>query len=273
MKTLFTLLAAALLLACNNSIKLAVPNAFKDQATSHHVAGSKKNKMTLATFSSSKIKRGMHLTYPGWGRGFFLENLFLSQVGLQKSEHVKKERANFRYSITDGSMGAEVFGKERQMTRSIEYKLTKGGGLLNGFEQTQEYEYVFSALIQTDASAGNETWELLMSNIYDRSKDPNPKILTLIKPDDNGVVTNGSDSFFIKAVTLRETENAKGKVGRMPFKMLGGYEVRTSDGVAAIIDIVGSNVWYYNELEGKDRLLISAIASAIFARRVNDVTW
>ena len=55
--------------------------------------------------------------------------------------------------------------------------------------------------------------------------------------------------------------------------MLGGYEVRTSDGVAAIIDVVGSNIWFYNDLHSKDWLLVSAIATAIFARRLNDVTW
>lgn len=213
------------------------------------------------------------MSYPGWGRGFFLENLLLSQVGLQKTENVKKEKANFMFSLSDGKHGAEVFGKEREMTRSIEYNLTRSKGILNSFEQTQEYQYIFSALIHTDVAAGNRTWELLMTNIYQRENDPDPKILTVIKPDDNGIVTNGTDSFFIKAVTLRETETASGKKGKFPFKMLGGYEVRTTDGVAAIIDIIGSNVWFYNELENEDRLIISAIASAIFARRVNDVTW
>lgn len=260
-------------ISCNNTIKLAVPTAFKEQATAHHVAGSKKNKMSFGDFTSSKIKRGMHMSYPGWGRGFFLENLLWNQVGVQKNENVKKEKASFRYTLSDGKASAEVFGKEREMTRSIEYSLTKSKGILNSFEQTQEYQYVFSALIRTDTTAGNKTWELLMTNIYNRDKDPDPKILTIIKPEDDGVVTNGTDSFFIKTVMVKETENANGKKGRFPFKMLGGYEVRTPDGVAAIIDIIGSNVWYYNELESEDRLVISAIASAIFARRVSDVAW
>ncbi len=213
------------------------------------------------------------MTYPGWGRGFFLENLLLNQVGLQKTENVKKEKANFRFSLTDGQGSAEVFAKERELTRSIEYRLTQTKSILNSFEQTQEHQYIFSALLNIDAARVNKTWELLMTNIYDRSQEANPKIFTILKQDDNGIVTNGADSFFIKAVMLRETETANGKKGKFPFKMLGGYEVRTPDGVAGIIDIIGRNVWFYNGLENEDRLVISAVAAAIFARRVNDVTW
>ena len=112
-----------------------------------------------------------------------------------------------------------------------------------------------------------------MTNLYERQKDPNPGILTIIKPEDNGIVTNGTDSFFIKTVILRETETASGKTGVFPFDMLGGYEVGSGDGVTAIIDVVGSNIWFYNDLQSKDRLVVSAIATAIFARRLNDVTW
>lgn len=260
-------------ISCNQTIKLSVPSSFKEQATEFHVKGSKKNKMDFSGYTVSKIRRGMHMTYPGWGRGFFLENLLLNEIGVQKTELVKKEKANFRFSLSDGSYTADVFGKEREMTRSTEYSLTKKNSLLNSFEMTNEYRYIFSTLIQCQTTAGNKTWELLMSNIYERKTDPNLNIFSVIKPDDNGVAVCGDDSLFLRAVMVKETEGKNGKQGKLPFKLLGGYEVRTADGVAAIIDLIGSNVWFYNGLESEDRLVISAIATAIFARRVKDMAW
>ena len=270
---IFLLLGSVLLLSCNNKFKLAVPITFKEQATELHVLGTKKRQMKFGNFNTSKIRRGIQASYLGWGRGFDMANLLLNFVGLQKTELVRKEKASFNYTLSDGITGAEVVGEEKEVTRSTEYKLRNSRSLFESYEQTQDYKYIFSALINLNGLPGNNTWELLMTNLYERQKDPNPGILTIIKPEDNGVVTNGTDSFFIKTVILRETETASGKTGVFPFDMLGGYEVRTSDGVAAIIDVVGSNIWFYNDLHSKDRLLVSAIATAIFARRLNDVTW
>lgn len=276
MKILILLLCTVCVLSCSNqTMKLSIPAAFREQATEYHVKGTKKNKMLFPDLAISKIKRGMHMSYPGWGRGFFLENLLLNEIGVQKTEHVKKEKANFRFSLSDGKHTAAVFGKERELTKSIEYELTEKKSIFNSFEYTKEYRYIFSTLINTSTASGNKTWELLLTNIYEREHDTKKSIFTIIKPDDNGVAVCGQDSLFIRGITVNETEGANGKKGKLPFKLkiLGGYEVRTSDGVAAIIDIIGSNVWFYNELESEDRLIISAIATALFARRVNDAAW
>jgi len=267
------LLSAVLLISCSNTINLAVPTAFKEQATRYSVAGTNKNKMDFTIYKTSKIKRGLQVSYPGWGRGFIMENQLLNLVGLQKTEIVRNEKGKFRFSLSDDQSHADIFGKEWEMTRGIDYKLNRSRSLFNSYEQAQEYKYAFSALIHLSKPATKETWELLITNIYERSKDPNPKIFTAIKPDDNGIVTNGIDSFFIKGITIRDTETDKGKKGRLPFAILGGYEVRTSDGVAAIVDVMGSNVWFYNALNSDDKFIISAIAAAIFARRVKDVAW
>lgn len=275
MRIVIFLLYTGMAMSCQQTMKLSVPAAFREQATEYHIKGTKKNKMEFPELSISKVKRGMQLSYPGWGRGFFLENLLLNEIGVQKTEHVKKEKASFRFSLSDGKYTADVFGKEREMTKSIEYELTQNKSIFNSYEYNTEYRYIFSSLIHTSTPGGNKTWELLMSNIYERKNDPQKGILRIIKPDDNGVAVCGQDSFFIKGIMVSETENARGKKGKFPFqlKMLGGYEVRTADGVAAIIDVVGSNVWFYNELENEDRLIISAIATAIFARRVKEVVW
>ena len=264
-------LSLVLLISCNSTLNLAVPAAFKEQATRYKVAGTNKNRMELSTYKTSKIKRGLQVSYPGWGQPFIMENQLLNLIGLQKTEIVQNEKGKFRFALSNGQSHADIFGKEWKMERGIEYKLNQSRSLFDSYTQTQEYKYAFSALIHVSRTTANETWELLMTNLYERSKDPNPKIFTAIKPDDNGIVTNGIDSFFIKGITIRDTETDKGKTGRLPFAILGGYEVRTNDGVAAIIDVLGRNVWFYNELNSDDKLIISAIAAAIFARRVKDV--
>ena len=65
----------------------------------------------------------------------------------------------------------------------------------------------------------------------------------------------------------------KGKEGKFPVKLLAGYELSTADGTIAIIDSIDQNIWFYNELNDADKLMVAAITTAIFARRVNDTKW
>ncbi len=273
MKNAAILICGILLVSCGNSIKLAVPAVFKEQATMLHVSGARGNRMSLGNYKSSKIKRGIHLSYPGWGRGFFLENLFLSEVGLQKTEHVQKEKAQFRYSITDGKNNLDIFGKEREITRSIEYKILNAPSIFNSINRIQDHQYIFSAVIQTDAAQGGKTWELIMSNVYDRKKDTSKSLFTVIRPEDDGMATNQKDTIFIRSISLKNTESANGKQGRLPVKILSGYELSTPDGVIAVIDAIDRNIWFYNELSDADKLLVAGIGTAIFARKVNDTKW
>ncbi|HEY8895312.1 MAG TPA: hypothetical protein VIM79_10880, partial [Niastella sp.] len=131
----------------------------------------------------------------------------------------------------------------------------------------------FSATIKTDSLLNAATWELMMTNLYDREQDTTNTIFPLLRPDDNGVATNGKDSIFIKSISLQHTFDKDGKERKLPFKMLSGYELSTSDGVVAIIDLFNSDVWLYNELEEKDRLILTGITTALLARKVNDTKW
>ena len=227
--------------------------------------------MKFGEFATTKIKRGVHVSSDGYSRVFFLENLLLNQIGLQKLDNVEKEKANFSFLLSDGKLTTNVIAKERELKKSVGLKILGQKGIFSEYQRLQEYSYIFSALITIDNGSNN--WELLMSNIYDRKKDTVKSLITIIKPDDNGLATNGKDTIFIKGVTLKETEGPNGKKGKMPIKMLGGYELSTTDGVIAIVDIIGANVWFYNELEDVDRLTVAAIATAIFARRVNNSAW
>ncbi len=273
MKNSVLIMAFACLTGCT-SIKLAIPDTFRQQATMLHVKGARGNKMSFGQFTTSRIKRGIHLSYPGWGgRGFFLENLLWNKVGIRKAETVTKEKARFRYALSDGNNNVEIYADEKEVTKKLEYEVINGKPPFSGFEQLQQYKYVFSALISVDTTRESKNWELLMTNIYDRKAENDKNPFTYIKPEDNGLATNGVDTLFIKALSIKSTALDNGKTGKLPFKLLSGYEISTSGGVVAIVDMIDRNIWFYNELDATEKLNISAIGSAILARKVNDAKW
>ena len=263
------------LLGCAGPMKLAIPETFRRQATVEHVSGARGNKMTAGKYTTSKIKRGVHRSYPGWNRGFLLENLLLNQVGIQKNEIVRKEKARFRYLLSGSNYPVEIYGDEKEIKKTLEYKLVNSkNDLFDSYSRLQNYNYVFSVIITGIPGEKDKPWELLMTNLYDRKKEQDKKIITILRPDDNGLATNGEDSIFIKPVSIRETESANGKKGKLPFKILSGYELSMpGGGVIAIIDLIARDIWYYNELDEKERLVVTAISTAIFARKVNDTKW
>jgi hypothetical protein len=260
-----------LLLACGSctSMKLAIPTTFKEQAAEFHVSGAQGNRISFAEYKTSRIKRGMHVTYPGWSFVFTPENILLNQVGLEKGVSVVHERAKFRYTMSDGRDQIEVYGQEKSTKRNTEFSLVHEPNI--GYERLDEYKYIFSSAIKTDTAYGN--WEFIMTNIWERKKDPVKSIFTYIPRDDYGYATNGTDSIYINPISLKHVEMRNGKQGDFPLKMLGGYELSTSDGVIAIIDLVGSNIWLYNELGRKERLIIAGITTALLARKVNRTEW
>jgi hypothetical protein len=268
------LLAAAFcLMGCGTSMKLAVPEKFKQQAIMQHVDGARGNKMSFAPYATSRIKRGVHVSYPGWGRAFILENLLLNRIGISKAGTVENEKTRFRYSLTDGRNTVQVYATERQVIKKDEYGLTKTNSIFNGLEVLQEHKYVFSALISADTTHGKRNWELVMTNIYDRAATNDKNPFAFAPLEDNGLATNGIDTILIKPLSIKKTELSNGKTGRLPFKMLSGYELSIDGGVVAIIDLIDRNVWFYNELSADDKLNISAITTALFARKVHDTKW
>jgi len=275
MKNRVSLISLVCLASCGTSIKMTIPEAFKQQAYVEHVDGARGNKMSFANISTSRIKRGMHLSYPGWGgRAFFWDNLVLMNFfGIQKSETVRKEKAKFRYSMTDGRNNVEIFADERELTKELGFEALSGRSILDGFAQLQQYKYVFSAVISADTAQDIKTWTLVMTNMYDREAEHDKNPFAYRKQGDNGMATNGVDTIFIKPVSIKKTQLSDGRIKEMPFKLLSGYELSTGDGVIAIIDMIDRNIWFYNELESTEKLTIGAIATAIFARRVHDEKW
>lgn len=267
-----SMVLATLAGGCNKmTFKLSIPDAFREQASAAPVAGSRTKHISFAGYNTSKIKRGAHVRYPGWSRGFFLENLVLNHFGIGKAEQVEKEKARFRYTISNGKETLEVVGREQQIRRSIEYKLLNKTGPFNNFSQLQQYSYVFSVQF-ADPGAQEPAWEMVLSNYFDREKEQ-PGLFTIIRPDDPGIATNGKDTFYIRPLSLQKAELPNGKEGKLLFKVIAGYEISTSDGVVAITDLIHKDIWLYNELTGQDKIIIAAITSALYARRVKDLQW
>lgn len=267
MKIVISVLLLFFFSSCITAMKLSVPAVFKEQATEFHVSGSHKNKMTLGSYATSKIKRGRHIRYPRGERSFLAEDTLLSQLEWFLQEHIVKASSKFTYMLTGAGNTAEIFGEEKELTRSIGFPMANSNSLVNGFEYLQEYKYIFTTWIKMDGDATTNTWQLLMSNIYERQKDSVKSIFKYIGRDDNGIATNGTDTIYIKPVSLKNAETPNGKKTKLPVKLLSGYELSTKDGVIAIIDLLGSNVWLYNELNKKECLLMASITTALFARR------
>ncbi|NIG55948.1 hypothetical protein [Chitinophaga sp. Cy-1792] len=269
------MMGAAGVTGCGTSMKLSIPTTFKEQATMEHVNGARGNKMQVSGISTSKIKRGIHLSSPAPGRtrNFFLENLFLNQVGGQLSETMQQEKAKFSYSISDGQTTLNIYAHEKELNRKVEYESVKPRDFLSGFEILQYHSYVFSAMITPENGNGINHWELLLSNVYDRQAlhDNNP--FAFAGQEDSGIATDGSDTIYLKPLSIKKTELSNGKEGKLPFKLFAGYELSTKDGVVAVVDLIDRNIWFYKELDASERLNISAIGTAIFARRVKDAKW
>ena len=267
------IIGVACLMGCSTSIKLAVPEKFKQEATMEHVNGARGNKMSFANFTTSRIRRGMHVTSSEWGRDLTLGNTLLNQIGIQKGETVTQEKARFRYTLTDGRSYAEVYGDERQLTIGTEYQVPNSESIFSKFGKLEQYTYIFSAIIKTDMTQDGKRWELVMTNFYDAKTGNDKNSFTFFKQGAYGLATNGEDTIFIKPIIIKNTVLSNGKTVQMPFKILSGYELSIDDGVIAIVDMIDRNIWFYNELEPAEKLHVSAIATAIFARRVHDEKW
>ncbi len=269
----FAGIAGILLAACGASSRFNIPAKYTRDATMLDVEGARKRVMSFGHYKTSRISRGVQLSYPGWGKGFFFENLLLNQFGLQKDEIVAKEKDRFRYSVTDGSGSAEVFGKESEVTRSIRYKLLAKSNILNSYERVQQYQYIFSALIAMDTAGGSNVWNLLMSNVYDRRRDTVNGLFTIIKPNEEGLATNGIDTILIKVLETKEVESANGRSGKLPMAILAGYQLEIKGNPMAIIDVMSQRVGFFNNPDPRTKLLLAGITTAILARRVHDVKW
>ncbi|SFW56009.1 hypothetical protein [Chitinophaga sancti] len=271
MKNVAIIIGGILLMSCRTTIKMSIPEVFKEQATMEHVKGTGTNKMSFGKISTSKIKRGAQISGSGWQDPYYFpENILLNQIGIQKSGSVDTEKGKFRYLLSNGKDHMEIFATEHKMVRTVDYEAVNIKSVFNSFEQVQQYDYIFSAIIKPDTA---RKWELVMTNNYDRYKQGDTNPFSIVKRADHGLATNGEDTIYVKPLSLEQTESVNGKLRKLPFTIMSGYELSTSGGVIAVVDMIDKNIWFYNELDETERLQIGAIGTALFARKIHNVNW
>ena len=85
-------------------------------------------------------------------------------------------------------------------------------------------------------------------------------------------MTNGTEKIEIKPLMLSKHVNASGKEGKLVGgPILTGYELRWDDGLVGVVDILDHKIWIVNDLDPKEKMVLSAVASAILLKRKQDV--
>lgn len=272
MKILLLICCVTLMVSCKNTMKLAIPTRFADQAVMMEVKGARSKHVSFGNYHTSKIKRGWLTRSSRYGKGFFFENLLLNQAGIRKNEIISKEKDKFQFTLLDNNNnGVDVFAQEFQGDKTLNYKFGSGNGLFDNYSRLQQYQYMLAATIIADTASA--PWQMLMSNSYDRRADTVNSIFTMISNEDHGIATNGIDTIVIRPLNLRKAVGPGDKEGKMPFKVLSGYELRIEDGVVAIVDNIGKNIWFYKDLDDPTRMVLGAIATTILVKRIKDVKW
>ena len=121
-------------------------------------------------------------------------------------------------------------------------------------------------------SGHDQPWSLVLVNKYDIKKDTGRSLFSRPYVEEEGYATNGKESIAIRPLRLEKVTNATGKQTRVVGgKMLSGYEISWDEGVVGVVDILDNNIWIANNLDAKDKLIISSIASALLLKRMQDV--
>lgn len=267
--------AMALCISSCTSIRLAVPDRFSSQATMMPVKGLKafsgRKPISFGDYRTSRIKRGWHITSsrPDRNSGITTEERVLKIFGVQNTNYTSKERTKYRYTIQDGNLTAEVFCLEKMVKENWEIRTNVRW--LGDISETKNYQYSFSAVVVPLTMKDDEPWQVVYYNDYDRSKDTTRRILDLPFVEESGYASNGKDTITIRPVRVTNVVSKSGKEAKFPIKVLTGYELRIDDGVIAIIDAFGHNVWVYNDLDQPTKLVVASVSSALLLRKVQDV--
>jgi hypothetical protein len=269
-----TLSLLLLLFSCTTA-KLSVPEKFSTQATRMPVKGINGwqigQKLSFGTYTTSTIKRGWDFSSSLQYTTFRIrpEEAVLKVFDISTDNNINKQRSKFQYSISDGNNIAEVFATEKFSEKQLVYK--SNNPWIGNASKTKKYDYAFTAAIlpvEKDA----EPWSLVLVNSYDINKDTAHGIFDKPYVEEEGYATNGKDNIAIRPLRIEKLTTKSGRQTRVfGGKMLSGYELQWDGGVVAIIDILDNNLWIYNDLEPKEKMILSAISSAILLKKMQDV--
>ncbi len=275
MKTYITTLAGLILMTSCTAVKIAVPEQFSSQATAMKVEGLNgwkfNEQLSFGNYVTSSVKRGWDISNGSRFSRFSLkaEDIILSGFNIHSDRERYNEKNRFQYSIQDASLVTEVLAQERFSESQIVYKSNMDW--LNNLKRTDKYEYAFSATIIPLNFNKGEVWSLIMLNAFD-AKKTKQNAFERPQTKDLGYVTNGKEQIEIKPLFLTKRVTASGKEGKVWGGPLHtGYELRWDDGVVCLVDIMDNKVWIVNDLDPKEKMILSAVASAILLKRKQDV--
>ncbi|RXK86897.1 hypothetical protein [Filimonas effusa] len=256
------------------TVKLAVPEQFSAQATSMHVKGLNgwmlKQKLSFGNYQTSPVKRGWNTIASGPDRPSSVntEDRLLKVFNVDKSNITVNQKNKYQFSVYDGNQVAEIFCLEK-LTRE-ELVIKTNNRWLGDWYDTKNYQYSFSAAILPMKVKDDAPWQLVLYNNYDKSKDTAHHIFDLPYLEEEGYVTNGTETIRIKPLRIQKFTKKDGNEAKFPVRMMSGYELRIDDGVVGIIDTFGNNVWMYNELDSDTKLLLASVSAALMLRKIQD---
>jgi hypothetical protein len=266
MKKIIYIISVACIFCACASVKVAVPEAFSQEATSMKVKGLNgwmfNQQLSFGTYVTSTVKRGWDFTGNSQFTRFSLkpEDIVLSAFNVYSDKASVKQRNRFQYTIQDARLVTEVFAQEKFSEKQIVYKTNLAW--LDNLTKTQQWDYAFNATIVPLNFNKGEAWSLVMVNQYD-GKAPVKEM---------GYVTNGKEKVEIKGLYLSKIVSRSGKEQKvLGGPILTGYELRWDDGVVGVIDLMDNQIWLANNLEASEKIILSAVSSAIMLKRMQDV--
>jgi hypothetical protein len=274
MKSYFIIFIAAVLVSCS-SAKLSVPEKFSSQATQMPVKGINgwqvNQQLSFGNYQTSKIKRGWDFSASVSHTKFRIspEEAVLRVFDISTDKNSNYQRNKFQYTLEDGKLTAEIFATEKFNEKQLVYKSTNPW--IGNASKTNRYEYSFTAAI-VPLNDDKDPWSLVLINKYDIEKDTARSVFDKPFIEQEGYATNGKENIAIRSLFIDKVTTKSGKDTKVfGGKMLSGYELQWDGGVVGIIDILDNSIWIYNDLEQKDKLVLSSISSAILLKRMQDV--
>lgn len=270
------IIASMFILGSCTAAKVAVPEKLSSQATRMPVKGLNgwmvNQQLKFGPYQTSSIKRGWDFSSSVAFSKFSLrpEEMLLKVFDVSTDKNTNTQKNAFQYSIEDGNLVAEIFATEKFQEKQLVYR--SNNPWIGSASKTQRYEYAFNASILPLTRTDNKPWSLVMINKYDINNDASTGVFRRPMFDEEGYATNGEETIAIRALRLEKVTTKSGKDSKvLGGPMLTGYELSWDGGVVGIVDILDNSIWLVNDLEPRDKLIISSIASAIMLKRMQDV--
>lgn len=276
MQTRSLIFITLVLLTSCTAVKVSVPDKFSSQSTKMKVKGLNgwmiNQQLFFGPYGTSKIKRGWDFNASIQHTKFSMrpEETLLRVFDIHTDKGTNLQRNKFHYDISDGKYMTEIYATEKFNEKQLVYK--SNNPWIGNASKTNRYEYAFTAAIVPLFERNTDPWSLVLMNKYDIKKDTARKLFDRPYVEEEGYATNGKENITIRPLRLDKVTTKGGKDTKVfGGPLLTGYELQWDGGVVGIIDILDNNIWIYNDLEPKEKIILSSIASAIMLKRMQDV--